>query len=33
VGSGKTKRIRVLVDTAAVELAPIVVRASHLESR
>jgi hypothetical protein len=33
LGAGKTKRIRVLVDTAAVELAPIVVRASHLEGR
>jgi hypothetical protein len=33
IGAGKTKRIRVLVDTVAVELAPIVVRASHLEGR
>lgn len=31
--SGKTKRIQVLVDPGAVELEPIVVRASNLENR
>jgi hypothetical protein len=33
LSAGKTKRIEVLVDPGAVELDPIVVRASHLESR
>lgn len=33
LGAGRTKRIEVLVDPGAVELDPIVVRASHLESR
>jgi hypothetical protein len=33
LSAGKTKRIEVLVEPGAVELDPIVVRASHLESR
>jgi carboxypeptidase-like protein len=33
LAAGKTKRIEVLVDPGAVELDPIVVRASHLENR